>query len=97
MLVKCPNCLPKEGINVRELSPNEKKILIDLTNQLRLFNTKYLKDSLSFNHRDAKFIAAHINLKKGLCCNCNFEQLENVNCYCPKCGSFNFNWDESEI
>ncbi|PSL33293.1 hypothetical protein CLV42_103276 [Chitinophaga ginsengisoli] len=93
MNVKCKNCLPKEGIEVPELSPSEKKKLLELTLQSPIYSVKYLVDIYGLSHLEAKYIVAHVNRTYGLCNRCNFDKLDKEYMVCPKCGSLNFNWE----
>lgn len=46
------------------------------------------------NLKDSKALAYHINNKVGFCHRCNYKDLVSENVICPKCKSFNTNWDD---
>ncbi|MBK7988010.1 MAG: Com family DNA-binding transcriptional regulator [Ignavibacteria bacterium] len=92
MIVKCKNCLPKEGIDIPDFSISEKSKLMALKVQSPLNSIKYIIDNLKINHRDAKYIVTHINEIYGQCNRCKFDSLDEEHINCPKCGALNFNW-----
>ena len=92
MIVKCKNCLPKEGIDIPDFAISEKSKLIELRIQSPLHTTKYIIDNLKLSHRDAKYIVTHINKIYGQCNHCKFDHLDEEYMSCPKCGALNFNW-----
>jgi len=92
MIVKCKNCLPKEGIDIPDFAISEKSKLIEFTIQSPLHTTNYLIDNVKLSHKDAKYIVTHINKIYGQCNRCKFDQLDEEYISCPKCGALNFNW-----
>lgn len=42
--------------------------------------------------RDSKILTIHIN-EAGQCNRCNYDKLQGENQVCPKCKSFNLNWE----
>lgn len=92
MIVKCKNCLPKEGIEVPDFAITEKSKLSELTIQSPLHSIKYFIDNFKLSHRDAKYIVTHINTIYGQCNRCKFDSLDREYINCPKCGALNFNW-----
>jgi hypothetical protein len=92
MIVKCENCLPKEGIEISDFTISEKRKLTELTIQSSLHSTKYIIDNLKLSHREAKYIVTHINIIYGQCKCCKFDKLDKEYMNCPKCGALNFNW-----
>ena len=92
MKVQCKNCLPPEGIEIPEFSSAEKERYRKLKEQSRLDVVKKLMKDKELSHRDAKYIAIHINVNYGHCNNCDFKELDGEYGKCPKCGALNFNW-----
>jgi hypothetical protein len=92
MIVKCKNCLPKEGMKIPEFNQLQKDKLVELTIQSPLQSTKLLIDTFNLNHLDAKYIVTHINRIYGKCNRCDFTKLDKEYIQCPKCGALNFNW-----
>ncbi len=92
MIVRCKNCLPKEGVEVPDFAISEKNKLAELIVQSPLHTTKYIIDNFKLSHRDAKYIVTHINRIYGQCNRCNFDTLDEEYINCPKCGALNFNW-----
>lgn len=92
MIVKCKNCLPKEGIKVPDFAISEKSKLLELTVQSPLHSTKYIIENFRLSDRDAKYIVTHINRIYGQCNRCKFDSLEEEYIKCPKCEALNFNW-----
>lgn len=100
MIVKCKNCLPKDGIEIPDFNQSEKKDLVELTIQSPIQSTKFVVDNFNLSHRDAKYIVTHINITYGHCNRCTFDKLDEEYIKCPKCGALNFNWktdNESRI
>jgi Zn finger protein HypA/HybF involved in hydrogenase expression len=97
MVVKCKNCLPKEGIEVPDFDILEKNKLIELTVQSPLHSIKYIIDNFKLSHRDAKYIITHINRIYGQCNRCKFDNLDKEYMSCPKCGALNFNWKINNV
>jgi hypothetical protein len=92
MIVKCKNCLPKEGVVVPDFSILEKSKLVGLTVQSPLHSAKYIIDNFKLSHMVAKYILTHINRTFGQCNRCKFDDLDEEYINCPKCGALNFNW-----
>jgi hypothetical protein len=92
MKVKCKNCLPKEGIEIPDFTPSEKKRLWELKLKSPIHSVKHLIDNFKLSHSDAKYITLHINKDYGRCNRCSFDKLDEEYIKCPKCGALNFNW-----
>jgi hypothetical protein len=92
MKVTCKHCLPKDGIEVPELSQSEKKEILELTIKSPIHSIKYIIDNFNTTLEEAKYIVTHVNTTYGQCNCCNCETLNEEYVNCPKCGAFNFNW-----
>jgi hypothetical protein len=92
MIVKCKNCLPKEGIVIPDFKQLEKNNLVELVINSPIYAVKYIVEKLMLSHSDAKYIVTHINKAYGKCNRCAFSSLEEEYITCPKCGALNFNW-----
>ncbi|WP_282043428.1 hypothetical protein [Winogradskyella flava] len=93
MKLNCKKC----GNEINKLNLNEVQrfeILGMIQQDLKLFAIKKLIDDFGFNHKEAKVIVTHINSKNGKCQRCDYDELENENAECPKCGAFNYNLKE---
>lgn len=89
----CKKC--KNEINKLNLTEEQNLEIFGLIKQdLKIFAVKKLIDEFKFSHRDAKIIVTHFNLENGKCHRCDFDELENENIECPKCGAFNYNINE---
>ena len=53
---------------------------------------KKLMEEKHLNHKDAKFITAHINIEYRQCNRCNFKQLQYEYENCLNCEALNSNW-----
>lgn len=93
MKIECKNCLPKEGIEIPDFDQSERHILMQLTIQSPINSTKYLFNNYNLTHRDAKYIATHINKVHGHCNRCDFTKLAGEYINCPKFEALNFNWE----
>lgn len=96
MKVKCKNCLPEDGIEVPELSSEEKYAFWQLRKKSGLRLTKELMKNGRFTHLESKYITTHVNQIPGKCNRCNYDQLEGEYILCPKCSALNFNWKFSD-
>lgn len=89
----CKKC--KNEIKELNLSEVQKfEILGMLKQDLKLFAVKKLMDEFGVSQKEAKIILTHLNPECGKCQQCDFDKLENQNAECPKCGAFNYNFDE---
>ena len=62
-----------------------------LTQDLKLFIVKKLKDEYGYEHGEAKIIVDHLNKDFGKCGRCDYDQLSVEYVDCPKCKAFNYN------
>ena len=92
MIVKCKNCLPKDGIEIPDFNQSEKNNLVELTIRSPIQSAKFIIDNFNLSHRDAKYIVTHTNITYGHCNRCAFDKLDEEYIKCPKCGALNFNW-----
>lgn len=92
MIVRCKNCLPKEGIEIPDFGKSEKNKLVELNIQSPLRSMQFLIDHFNCSLEKAKYIVTHITQTYGHCNRCSFDQLEEEYVNCPKCKSLNFNW-----
>src|SRR5690349_8886975 len=82
-----------EVIEIPDFTQAEKKALLDLKlNHSPLHAVKHLMNVLKVSHIGSQYIVSHLNTSHGHCNFCTFDQLNEENSNCPKCGSFNFNW-----
>lgn len=97
MRVQCQKCLPEEGIEIPNFTQADKQQLCELKLASSMHTIKLLVDEFQLSHRDAKYIALHINIH-GKCHHCNNEILVGEYTTCPRCKRLNFNWavDESK-
>jgi hypothetical protein len=92
MIVRCKNCLPKEGIEIPDFSIPEKTKLLELSVQSPLHSIKYIIHNFKLSHGVAKYMVTHINRIYGQCNCCKFNRLDEEYINCPTCGALNFNW-----
>ncbi len=93
MNIQCKNCMPKEGIEIPTFAQSDKQQLLEWKKVSPLHAVRQLMEVNQFSHINAKYIITHINTEYGSCNRCNFDSLDQENITCPKCGSFNFNWE----
>ena len=91
-IVQCPKCLPKEGIQIPELSLAEKRKILESIKVSPLQAILMLCEKYSLSHLEAKYMVLHIHTDYGFCVRCSFDQLEGEYVHCPKCKSLNLNW-----
>ncbi len=92
MKIKCKHCLPAEGIEIPDFEESEKYTLNKKAELSPINLIKYIMTHYSMSHRDAKYIALHVNTIYGHCNRCNFDNLNGEYITCPKCEALNFNW-----
>jgi hypothetical protein len=92
MKVQCKNCLPKEGIDIPEFTQSDKTRLIKMKQESPIKTVKCLMDDYKLSHLESKYITSHINETYGKCNRCDFDNLNQENLNCPKCGALNLNW-----
>ncbi|MBE8712820.1 hypothetical protein C4F49_03900 [Sphingobacterium sp. KB22] len=92
MKIKCPKCLPKEGVEIPNFTLKHKQEIIQFLDNSPMNAINYIKAEFSINSTEAKFIVQHINKIQNRCNRCNFKQLDNEYGICPKCNSLNINW-----
>lgn len=92
MIVKCKNCIPKEGIEIPNFNLSEKKQLVEFIIQSPLHSIKFIIENFKLSHRNAKYIVTHINTIYGQCNCCIFDELDEEYINYPKCEALNFNW-----
>jgi len=92
MKVQCKNCLPKEGIEIPDLTQSEKQQLWEWNQKSPLHAVKKLMEDNRFSHRNAKYAITHINKEYGQCNRCSFDKLYQEYVKCTQCGALNFNW-----
>ena len=99
MKIKCPKCLPKEGIEIPKFELNDKQKIIQFLSISPMKAINYLKSEFSLSLLESKFIVLHVNQKYNKCNRCNKEHLNNEYVICPKCNSLNINWkiDNNEL
>jgi uncharacterized paraquat-inducible protein A len=91
MSKKCPNC----RWTIADLNPSEeqRRELFHLLQQnKKLHAVKLLHQVLPISLTTAKGTVMHLHATYGHCVNCNYTDLEGESCFCPQCGSFNYNW-----
>ncbi|WP_267402634.1 MULTISPECIES: hypothetical protein [unclassified Chryseobacterium] len=65
-----------------------------MQNDLRKFTENKLINDFNLDQNEANFIIKHLNNRNGICCECNFENLNGEYIECPNCKAFNYNLDE---
>lgn len=97
MKVKCPNCLPKDGVEIENISEENKQEVVDIVSSKRkIFAVNHLKTRGICTLGEAKYLITHYN-DFGKCqkCDHNISEAEFVNCL--KCGALNLNWRKKDI
>ena len=92
MKVMCLRCNKTERFEVPNFSTSVREKIIELTNNSPIQAIKFIMDSYTLRHREAKFIVMHLNLKQDECHRCN-SVLEGEYCNCQKCKALNLNWN----
>ncbi len=92
MRIKCPKCLPIEGVEIPNFTINEKQKITRLVNDSPITAVRFLNTDFKLSLTVAKFIVSHINEVHDKCKRCDFNNLESEYANCPKCGSLNLNW-----
>lgn len=93
MKVQCKSGESNIEIEIPDFTPPEKKTLVELKlKESSLHAVKYLMNVLKVSHIASQYIVTHINTNYGHCFCCTFDQLNEENITCSKCGVFNLNW-----
>jgi hypothetical protein len=91
MKVKCIRC--GYDVLVPDFSEEQMLEILGLVSQdLKLFAIKKIKDDFGISYSDAKGIVDHLNKEYGKCNRCNYDNLQGECVECPKCKAFNFNF-----
>lgn len=87
----CARC--KTDIKIPVLTAGQKKELGTIREKIGMGSTlARIREITSLDPRNSKILAIHIN-EAGHCNRCNYDKLQGENQICPKCKSFNLNWE----
>ncbi|WP_298417861.1 hypothetical protein [uncultured Kordia sp.] len=93
MKINCQRCSSSNVFEIPDFSIDDKKKLLELNQVSALLVVKEIIKLYSVTHRDAKFIASHMNLKYKSCHRCHKTIDNNENSTCSNCNSLNLNWN----
>ena len=88
----CKKC--KLELSIPNFSEEEKLTIWGLKAQnFSMFTIQKIRDFSELSLKDAKELMVHLNANYGQCHGCNHLDLVGENIDCPKCKSFNLNWN----